>query len=56
VILDFDGKPLHGRVKRRPFGDGPGSENAVKLEAQIEMQACGIVFLDNVTGAFRCLD
>ena len=51
VVLDLDGEALVVRVERRAAGDGPGLEDAAELEAEVEMQAGGVVLLDDVAGA-----
>jgi hypothetical protein len=39
MILGLDGEALVLRVERRPLGDGPGLEDAVKLEPEVIVQA-----------------
>ena len=51
VILDLDGQSFVVRVDGGAARDRPGFEHAVKLEPEIVMQPCGIVFLDHETAA-----
>jgi hypothetical protein len=48
VIFDLYRKPLVMGVE--PFAHRPGFENAIQLQAQIIVQAGGVVFLDDEAG------
>ncbi len=47
VVLHHDGKLLLLRIEGGAFGHGPALENAVELEAQVPMEARGVVFVDD---------
>src|ERR1700733_10536615 len=47
MVFDLDCEALVVRIKRRPLRDRPRLENAVKFQAQIVMQARGVVLLDD---------
>ncbi len=46
MIFDVDGEGFGERLKRGAFGDGPGFERAVDFEAEVVVQARGVVALD----------
>ena len=43
MILHFRGQVFGERLERRAFGNGPGNQHAADLQAEIVMQARGIV-------------
>src|SRR4051812_30400823 len=43
VVLDRDSQSPHGGIQGRPLRDGPGTEDATNLQAQIEVQAGRVV-------------
>ena len=47
VVLGVDRQAVVGRVRRDPVGDRPRGQHAVVLEAQIPVQARGVVLLDD---------
>ena len=47
VVLGADGQPVIGRIGRDAVGNRPGREHPVVLEAQIPVQAGGVVLLDD---------
>ncbi len=47
VVLDLDREALHARVGRRPLRDGPRAQRPVDLEAEVVVQARGVVLLDD---------
>src|SRR5579862_1759080 len=57
MILHLHGEPLDGGIERRPFGNRPGKQHAIKFQTEIVMQLRGTVFLDHVLqrafGKFR---
>ena len=56
VVLDLHGEAPVTGVERWPFGDGPGLEDPVHLQAEIVMQpGCGML-LDDKTRVFSRLD
>ena len=54
MVLHFRGQVLGERFERRAFGNGPGNQDAADLQAEIVMQARGIVPLYVEIGAARC--
>ena len=46
VVLDRHSQPPHGGIEGRPLRNGPGTEDATNLQAQIEVQAGRVVELD----------
>jgi hypothetical protein len=51
VILGVHGQPVVRRGGRDAVGDGPGGQHAVVLEAQVPVQAGGVVLLDDEAAA-----
>jgi hypothetical protein len=47
MIFHLHGEALIGGIERWSFGDSPGLKNALHLEAEIVVQACGVVLLDD---------
>jgi hypothetical protein len=47
VVLRLDGEPLDRRVGRRLLRDRPALEDAIDLEAQVVVEARGVVLLDD---------
>src|SRR5262249_31545807 len=47
VILDVDGEGTRAGLERHALGHGPGSEDAVPLEAEVVVEPAGIVALDD---------
>jgi hypothetical protein len=50
VVLDVDGEVVALWVGRDAFGNGPGDEYAVALEAQVPVQSPRVVLLDHEPG------
>ena len=55
MVFDLDRKPLVMGIERRPFGHGPGFENAIQFEPQIVVEAGGVVLLDDKAATGRGL-
>lgn len=53
MVFDLDRQPLVGRIERWAASDGPGFEDAIKLQSQIVMEASGIMLLDDEPKAVR---
>src|ERR1022692_2459657 len=53
VVFDVGGEDLDSGIERGPLGHGPGFQDAVDLQAEIVMQACGIVTLHTKVGFGR---
>ena len=53
MVFDHHGKPLVGRIERRPLGYGPRAQHAFHLEAEVVMQPGGRVLLhdEHTTGS-----
>ena len=51
VIFDFDGEPAVAVFRGKTFGHGPGFQDAVHFEAEIVVQAGGIMFLHDEEGS-----
>ena len=49
MILDLDRQPLVLRAKGRPFRHRPGPEHPVEFEAEVIVQACRVMPLDDKT-------
>ena len=49
MILYHHRQALLVRIERHPLGHGPAFEGAVVFEAQVVMQAGGVMFLHNET-------
>jgi hypothetical protein len=47
VVIGGQGQALHARFLGQPFGHGPAFENAVLLQAEIEVQRAGLMPLDH---------
>ena len=47
MVFDLDGQALFRRIEAGAFWDGPAYEDAVHFEAEIVVQARGVVFLDD---------
>ena len=47
VVLDVDGEVVPLGVGRDAAGHRPGDQDAVALEAEVPMQAAGVVLLDD---------
>jgi hypothetical protein len=53
MVFDLDRQPLVGRIERWAASDGPGFEDAIKLQSQIEVEASGIMLLNDEPKALR---
>ncbi len=51
MILDFKGQTLVMGIERRAAGHRPGLEDAVQFEAEVVVQAGGVMLLDDVAQA-----
>ena len=47
VVLGLHGEPVHVGLERRALGDGPGHQHPGVLEAEVPVQAGGVVLLDH---------
>jgi hypothetical protein len=43
VVLDWNSQSPHGGIEGRSLGNGPRTEDATNLQAQIEVQAGRVV-------------
>ena len=53
MVLDVDGEVVLLRVRRDALGHRPGDEHAVALQAQVPVEAAGVVLLDRRSGPAR---
>ncbi len=51
MIFDVGGQVLHAGIERRPLGDGPGFQYAIDFQAEVIVQARGVVALHAKDGA-----
>src|SRR5262249_26031485 len=47
VVLDVDGEALLAGVEARPLGHRPALQDPVELEAEVVVEAAGVVLLDD---------
>jgi hypothetical protein len=47
MIFYLDGEPLVSGVERRPFGNSPGFEDAAYFEAQVVVEPCCCMLLND---------
>lgn len=52
VVFDADGEPLNGSVHRRCFRNRPTEKSTSMLEAEVVVEAGGVVALDDVKVSF----
>ena len=48
MVLCPDRQPLVGRIRIRPFCDGPAPQDAVEFQPEVIVKTGGGVFLDQV--------
>lgn len=48
MVLNLHREPLHRRVEARPLGHRPALQGAIQLQAEVVVQAAGVVLLDAI--------
>jgi hypothetical protein len=47
MIFDLHGQPFDVWIGGGAFGNGPTFHDAIQFESKIEVELCGVVFLDD---------